>query len=83
MLGPKVLAGVPEAPPQGANDSILLRAASRVLLEGHEVAISNGDGGGAGGNSGGLWVKDSALTGRADEHVLLQAGGSSFATGGG
>lgn len=80
MLGTKVLAGVPgEVPPESGSDSILLRAAARVVLEAHEVAISNGgDGGGPGG--GGLWMKDSALTGRADEHVLLQAGRSSFAT---
>lgn len=79
----KVLAGVPATPSSESSDndddSILFRAASRLDLAAREIAISNGGGGGGG---GGLWMKDSALTGRADEHVLLQAGASALATGG-
>lgn len=82
MLRVKVLAGVLAAPaPDSTDDSILLRAASRLALAAPEVAISNGDGGGAG-DGVGLWMKDSALTGRANEHVLLQAGGSPSLVGG-
>ena len=84
--GLKVLAGVPPAPSEATNDSILLQAASRVDLAAHEIAILSGGYGGGGGGSGGgggLWMKNSSLTGRANEHVLLQAGAASLATGGG